>query len=148
MDPNNLNWFDNVEARPHPWPGLMWVTPMFAVPDVTKAKNFYRAAFGMVPIFELADEQGTECFVRMRYRGANFCLTKENFDGDMEAPCTTQHRSPCLMYLYVDDAEKSYETALSLGAESLFHPQLTFWQDLRARIRCPFGYIWDIAEKK
>ena len=55
MDPSNRDWFDNVEFRAHPWPGLMWLTAELAVPDVTKAKNFYRAAFGMVPIFELPD---------------------------------------------------------------------------------------------
>ncbi|WP_019218193.1 VOC family protein [Legionella tunisiensis] len=66
---SRLDWFDNVEQRPHPWPGLNWLTAMLVVPDVKKALAFYEELFGFVPIFELPDDQGELVFARLRYRG-------------------------------------------------------------------------------
>ena len=143
-----LDWFDNVEERPHPWPGLNWLTAMLVVPDVTKAINFYEEVFGIVPIFQMPDETGNILFARMRYRGSNFTLNQEgtfNFDG--KAPSTTANLSPFTFYLYVDDVDKIYSHALSKNCKSLEEPHMEFWGDKKARIADPFGYVLYIATK-
>ncbi|KTD18712.1 Glyoxalase-like domain [Legionella lansingensis] len=143
---SRLDWFDNVEERPHPWPGLNWLTAMLVVSDVKKAVNFYEEVFSIVPIFELPDENGRILFARMRYRGCNFTLTQEgafNFDG--KAPDATNTVPPFVFYIYVDDVDSVYSQALEKDCKSVEEPHSEFWGDKKARVIDPFGYIWDIA---
>ncbi|STX41385.1 Predicted enzyme related to lactoylglutathione lyase [Legionella donaldsonii] len=145
---SRLDWFDNAEQRPHPWPGLNWLTAMLVVPDVKKAVSFYEEVFGFVPIFELPDDQGELVFARLRYRGCNFTLSQEsafNFEGG--SPQTTNNIPPFIFYVYVDDVDKLYAQAIAKGCRSLAEPNVQFWGDKTARLADPFGYRWDIALK-
>lgn len=145
---SQLHWFDNVDARPHPHPGLNWLTAMLVVTDVKKALLFYEETFAIVPIFALPDESGQITFARLRYRGCNFTLNQEgafNFPG--KSPLTTNTTPPFIFYLYVDDVEEVYARSLLKGCKSLQEPHMEFWGDKTARLRDPFGYIWDIACK-
>lgn len=77
MQKKKINWFQNVEHRSHPHPGLNWLTATISVPDVAKALNFYTGIMEMVSISELEDEKSGELlFARIRYRGNNFVLNK------------------------------------------------------------------------
>lgn len=149
MQEKSMFWFDNVESRPHPWPGLIWVTAALNVPDVAKARDTYVEAFGFVPIFEAPNPESPDeiVMVRMRYRGANFVLTKEGFDYEGKAPVTSGSQSPFSFYVYFDDVDATYQQALNSGMTSLMEPEETYWGDKRARLRCPFGYVWDIAHR-
>ena len=57
MKKQNLNWFQNVEHRTHPHPGLNWLTATISVPDVARALDFYTGIMEMVSISELEDEK-------------------------------------------------------------------------------------------
>lgn len=145
----NEFWFENVELRDHPWPGLNWVTTVTMVPDVKKARDLYINTFGFVPIFDATDPACPDELVttRLRYRGSNILLVKNGFDYDGKAQALNPSLPPTLFYIYVDDVEHVYQKAIKLGMTSLQAPNVTFWGDLRGRLRCPFGYIWDIAQK-
>lgn len=145
----NQQWFDNVEFRTHAWPGLMWVTPCIQVPDVKKAQALYVEVFSFVPIFEAAGPDSDELMMtRMRYRGANFVITKEGFDYEGKAPSTNQTSSPLLFYVYVDDVDETYKMGIKAGMKSMIEPGETYWGDRRARLKDPFGYVWDIAKRE
>lgn len=147
MAPENLSWFDNVEGRPHPWPGLNWMTTAIICPNVRKAIDFYSRAMFFVPIFELPGEGGELLFARMRYRGNNFTLNKPGFDFDAEAPADSGRTPPFVFYVYVDDAQATATKMVEHGATEVFAARQEFWGDLRARLKDPFGYVWDIAQK-
>ncbi len=149
MNNSQLFWFDNVELRPHPWPGLNWVTTIIQVPDVQEARNIYVNIFKFVPIFENTEPQNPNNIgiVRLRYRGANFVLSQEGSDYEGVAPVTSKSPPPFVFYLYVDDVDEVYHHALLGGMKSVKEPDETPWGDRRARLRCPFGYIWDIAQR-
>lgn len=149
MQNKKLDWFKNVEHRTHPHPGLNWMTTTISVPNVTKAVNFYTDVMEMVAISELEDgESGELLFARIRYRGNNFVLNKENWDFEAEAPVTSGHGVPFVFYLYVDDVRTLVEAIRKdQDAKVLVEPEMQFWGDLKARIQDPFGYIWDLAEK-
>lgn len=70
------NWFDNVEDRHHPWPGLTWLTTALTTPDVRQAVDFYTGAMEMVSIAELNGDDGELLFARIRYRGITLRSTK------------------------------------------------------------------------
>jgi len=147
MSKDKLNWFTNIEARPHPWPGLNWLTTAICVADVQKAVDFYTDAMGMVAISELAGDDGELLFARMRYRGNNFVINKEQWDSDALSPATTDQQPPFIFYLYVDDANAVVDLMKQGGATVIVEAAEQFWGDLKARLKDPFGYYWDIAQK-
>lgn len=146
MNADNLNWFDNVENRPHPWPGLNWLTTAIACPDVRRAVDFYSSALSFVPIFELPGENGELLFARMRYRGNNFTINQVGWDFDAQSPAGSSQTAPFLFYLYVDDVSATAARMKACGGVEVFSPRKEMWGDLRSRLKDPFGYVWDIAQ--
>lgn len=149
LSQTNPFWFDNVELRPHPWPGLNWITTIIPVPDVRQARDFYVNVFSFVPIFDLPDPENPiqSNTTRLRYRGTNFLLVTEGLDYEGKSPASSSTISPFVFYVYVDDVEAVYKKGLQSGMKSLQEPNETFWGDWRARLSCPFGYVWDIAKR-
>ena len=149
MDKNkNVFWFDNVESRPHPWPGLVWITSIIQVADVKASKDLYVNAFEFVPIFEFEspEKPDEQAMVRLRYRGTNFVITNNDYDG--QSPAASNSKSPFVFYVYFDDAVAAFNRAVKAGMEVLQEPKETFWGDIRARVKCINGYVWDIAQRK
>jgi uncharacterized glyoxalase superfamily protein PhnB len=60
-------------------------------------------------------------------------------DAVREAPMPTS------IFLYVDDADAVYESALNAGATSLAGPADMFWGDRFARVKDAAGNVWGIA---
>ncbi|AJQ99370.1 Putative glyoxalase/bleomycin resistance protein, Dioxygenase superfamily [Enterobacteriaceae bacterium bta3-1] len=144
-----LDWFNNVENRTHPWEGmgLTWLTTALTVPDVRAAAAFYTNAMGMVAIAELEGDDGEMLFARIRYRGTNFTINKEGWDSDLHSPQTSGALTPFIFYMYVDDTVAMVDEMVKAGATVLSEPCEMFWGDLKARVKDPFGFIWDIAQK-
>jgi PhnB protein len=55
---------------------------------------------------------------------------------------------PAFLYLYVDDADTTYQLALEAGAISLEEPWDTPYGDRRGMVQDPSGNIWQIATYK
>lgn len=54
---------------------------------------------------------------------------------------------PGFLYVYVDDADETYERALHAGAESIEAPLDTPYGDRRAMVRDPSGNVFQIAHE-
>ena len=52
---------------------------------------------------------------------------------------------PAFLYVYVEDAEATYQRALDAGAESLEAVWDTPYGDRRGMVRDPWGNVWQIA---
>lgn len=144
-----LDWFSNVENRTHPWEGLglTWLTTALNVPNVRDAVDFYTGAMSMVAIAELEGDDGEILFARIRYRGTNFTINKEGWDSDLSGPQTSGSQTPFIFYMYVDDTIALVNEMVQAGATLVNEPAEMFWGDLKARVKDPFGFIWDIAQK-
>ena len=55
---------------------------------------------------------------------------------------------PAFLYMYVDDADRTYTRAIAAGAASLEQPLDTPYGDRRAMVRDPFGNVFQIAHRK
>jgi uncharacterized glyoxalase superfamily protein PhnB len=55
---------------------------------------------------------------------------------------------PAFLYVYVDDADRTYTRAIAAGAASLEQPLDTPYGDRRAMVRDPFGTVFQIAHRK
>lgn len=149
MSPRNLHWFENVETRPHPWPGLNWLTSMLYVPNCQEARLLYEQVFGFVAIFELCDDDGMPLFVRMRYRGSNFTISREGMLGyeRYKSPKTAGTISSTTLYVYVDDVEQMVSNAIQNGCKLIQPAELQFWGDKKAVVEDPYGYVWELANR-
>ena len=52
---------------------------------------------------------------------------------------------PCMLHLYVDDADATYRRALDAGATSVEPPADKFYGDRSALVSDPSGNLWSIA---
>lgn len=146
MANETMTWFDNVDPRPSPRPGLNWVTTMIYVTDVRRAAEVYSGVLGFVTIFELPGDDGALDFVRMRYRGNNITIGRDGiFDSDGSAPATTGAEPGSMFYVYVDDAVEVCRAAAQHGCTILQDPFPQFWGDLKGRFTDPFGHVWEVA---
>jgi PhnB protein len=55
---------------------------------------------------------------------------------------------PAFLYIYVDDADRTYVRAVAAGAVSLEPPLDAPYGDRRAMVRDPFGNVFQIAHRK
>ncbi len=146
MTQQNPNWFDNVESRPHPWPGLNWMTTALIFEDVSPALEFYTTALPFAPIFILPGENGVLDFARLRYRGINLTLNSTRFDPGLRPP-SADGTATFAFYLYVDDLAHTASAMEAAGAPTTIAARKETWGDMRARLIDPFGYVWDLAQK-
>ena len=55
--------------------------------------------------------------------------------------------STAFLYVYVENADKTYDMAIRSGAQSIEAPQDMPYGDRRATIRDPWGNTWQIATR-
>ncbi len=112
--------------------GYNSVTPRIAVADVVGQVAFLRSAFGASG--EVADGRPSEIVI-----------------GDsmvMVGPTIERESFPAFLYIYVDDADRTYERAVTAGAQAVEEPRDTPYGDRRAMVRDPFGNLFQIAHRR
>ena len=55
--------------------------------------------------------------------------------------------SPVVIFVYVEDADKTVEHAVAAGAKILFPLQNQFWGDRIGWVMDPAGHVWTIATR-
>ena len=55
--------------------------------------------------------------------------------------------SPVMIFVYVEDVDRTVERAVGLGAQVLLPPQNQFWGDRTAWILDPAGHVWTVATR-
>ena len=111
--------------------GYRTVTPRIAVADVARQVAFLRAAFGGVG--EVPDRRPAEILIGDSLVMVGSIVEREAF--------------PAFLYLYVDDADETYATAVEAGALTVEEPKDTPYGDRRAMVRDPFGNLYQIAHR-
>lgn len=114
-----------------PPPGFHAVTPRMVVSDAGAAVEFLRTVFGAVGDVH----PGRPAEVRI---------------GDSLVMVTSAGERglfPAFLYVYVDDADRTYQRALAAGAISLEAPLNTRYGDRRAMVRDPLGNVFQIAHR-
>jgi PhnB protein len=112
-----------------PRDGYRSVTPRIAVADVDAQVAFLREVFGASGEVEPG-------------RPAEIDLGDSRI---MVSDAAEREPFPAFLYVYVDDADRTYEQALRAGAATIEAPLDTPYGDRRAMIRDPFGNVFQIA---
>jgi uncharacterized glyoxalase superfamily protein PhnB len=112
--------------------GWRTVTPRIFTDDVRGLAGFLRAVFGATGR-ALAGRP-----MEMRI-------------GDSIVMISSDHErvaASAVLYVYVEDADKTYRKALAQGAKSVEKPFDTRFGDRRASVRDAWGNVWQIATRQ
>lgn len=125
---------------------LPWVSPYITVKDAQAALDFYQKAFGFQKKDAIKGDDGSIWHAEMRYKNQLLMLGKEGaYDKAALSPQTSKVESPISLYLYCENVDQFYWSAIAGGAKSLMAPQDMFWGDRMCKLECPDGYVWTFA---
>jgi PhnB protein len=116
--------------------GYHTVTPYLIVRDAAQLIEFLKQAFDAQDSVRMARPDGRIMHAEVRI-GDSVVMMGEPGD-------ETQLR-PCMIHLYVDDADAAYQRALQAGASSVREPANQFYGDRSAGVKDAFGNHWWIA---
>ncbi|HTK98637.1 MAG TPA: VOC family protein [Pseudomonadales bacterium] len=112
--------------------GWHTVTPRIVVSDVEQLIDFLRDTFGAAG----------------EYRASMPSEMKIGDSTIMVSGAGVRDTVTAFLYVYVDDADATYQRALEAGAQSLEEPMDLPYGDRRGMVRDPWNNIWQIATRK
>jgi len=124
-------------VRPIP-EGYHSVTPMLVVKGAGKLIDFLKMAFGAEEAFRMPTASGEISHAEIRI-GDSIVMLNDAFG---------QPPTASSLFLYVNDADAVYQSALNAGATSVTEPTDMFWGDRLAQVQDQFGNQWSIATHK
>ena len=139
-DPFGNHWYiathtasPDIGHRPS---GLRAVTPYLHPVGAPRLIEFLEAAFGATPAERHLGDDGTIQHAKVRIGGSFVEM------GEAHGPWQPM---PGTFYLYVDDADSSFQQALRAGATRVEAPADQPYGERRAAVRDPFGHVWYLA---
>jgi uncharacterized glyoxalase superfamily protein PhnB len=125
--------------------GFRSVTPMFIVKDARRAIDFYKQAFGAEELLVMPGPGGKGVMhAEIRIGDSILMLGEEH----PEQPCKsaeTAGGSPVSFYIYRENVDAAFKTAIKAGAKALMEVEEMFWGDRMGTVQDPFGYSWSLA---
>jgi len=120
------------------------VSTMLTVTDVKSAAAFYQKAFGFEKRGIMDGPNGKAIHAELTLRGTTLMLGPEIPQmGSRSAK--TLGGSPSTLYLLTENADKTVEKAIRLGATSKGPVMDMFWGDRCGTVVDPDGYTWMVA---
>jgi PhnB protein len=106
------------------------ITHLLRVNDASKLMDFLKPAFGAKEISRYNQKDGSLMHAEVKIGDSVVMISGSTSEWK---PTT------CVLYLYVDDADKRHQRALECGATSLRKPRDEFYGDRCAAVIDPFG---------
>jgi PhnB protein len=120
------------------------VSTILTVTDVKSAAAFYQKAFGFEKRGVMDGPDGKAIHAELTLRGTTLMLGPEIPQmGSRSAK--TLGGSPSTLYLLTENADKTVEKAIRLGATSKGPVMDMFWGDRCGTVVDPDGYNWMVA---
>ena len=111
--------------------GYRSVTPRIVVDDVNAQVRFLRHTFGATGSVD--PDRPAEIHI-----GDSLVMISSSNE---------RQAFPAFLYIYVDDADATFERAIEAGATIVEHPVDTPYGDRRAMVFDPFGNLFQIAHQ-
>jgi PhnB protein len=136
------------KAKVQPIPeGYHTATPYLVIRDAGKAIEFYKKAFGAQELFRMPSPDGKIMHAEIQIGSSRIMLSDEFLDMGYRSP-QALNGTPVSLFLYVEDADKTFATALTAGAKQRAALQDMFWGDRFGKVTDPFGHEWLVATRK
>jgi PhnB protein len=123
------------------------VTPYLVVSSAIEAINFYKRAFGAREITRMDGPQGKISHAELRIGDSMLMLSDEMPGSVTESPQSLGGTSVGV-FLYVEDADKTFKQATAAGAKVETPLADMFWGDRYGKLTDPFGHSWSVATHK
>lgn len=125
--------------------GYQTITPMCVFKDARQAIAFYKAAFGAVERFVMPGPDGVGVMHAEIQIGTSLVMFGEESPQESCQSAESLGASPVSFYLYVENVDAAFATALAAGAVATMPVAEMFWGDRIGTVKDPFGYSWTLA---
>lgn len=122
------------------------VIPMLVCRDVSAEINFCKTTFGAVEVGRRPGPDGNVAHALLTISGEMIIIEAEWPTLASRAP-QPDASSPVVIFVYVEDVDKTVERAVAAGATILLPVKNQFWGDRTGRIMDPSGHVWTIASR-
>ena len=128
--------------------GFSTATPTITVREAANAIEFYKKAFDAQEIFRFPGPDGkTIMHAEIKIGNSIIMLNDEMPQMNCNSPQSIGGTGSSI-FLYVNDADMTFNKAVSNGAKPLMPLSDAFWGDRFGSIQDPFGHVWSIATHK
>lgn len=122
------------------------VIPRLVCRDPAAAIEFCGRTFDAVELGRRAGPDGTVAHALMTIGPAMIMIEAEWPTLPSRAP-VPDGSSPVVIFVYVEDVDRTVERAVERGAQILVKAENQFWGDRIAWIMDPSGHVWTIATR-
>src|ERR1043165_3691011 len=116
--------------------GYHTVTPYLVVEGAARLIDFMKQAFNAEEVFRMAGKDDTVAHAEVKIGDSMIMVG----DAGAEHPAR-----PCLLCLYVEDADATYQRAIAAGATSIKEPADQFYGDRSGGVTDASGMQWWIS---
>jgi len=127
--------------------GMHTITPQLVCANAAQAIEFYAKAFGAIELFRMPGPSGKLAHAQIKIGDSVLMLTDESPECGSSGPKTLKG-TPVSLYVYVEDADKAFDRAVSAGAAVKMPLADMFWGDRWGLLEDPYGHCWHIATRK
>ena len=131
------------DVKPIP-EGYPRVTPYLYFGDAAEAIDFYVKVLGAKERMRMPGPDGGIGHAEIEVGNSIIMLADENPDMGASSPKTVGG-TPVGFYVYVEDVDSAFETAVEAGAKSTRPVENQFYGDRSGQFEDPFGYRWNVA---
>ncbi len=125
--------------------GYQRVTPHLTVRNAAAMIDFYKKAFGAVERRRTPGPDGKSIMHAELQIGDSIVFLNDEFPEMGAISPLALKGTPVTVHLYVEDADKQFQQALSAGAEVVMPLADQFWGDRYGIVKDPTGHLWSIG---
>ncbi|HEY6835802.1 MAG TPA: VOC family protein [Gaiellaceae bacterium] len=118
-----------------------------AVEDAAKAIDFYKEAFGAEETIRMPGQDGKIAHAELQIGDSKLMLS-DPFPQSSVRPPAERGGPTASVFMYVEDADATFDQATAAGAEVAMPLEDMFWGDRFGSLTDPFGHVWSIATHK
>jgi PhnB protein len=122
------------------------VTPRLFCRDPAAEMEFCRIAFDATELNRRSGPDGNVLHGLMTIGPAMIMIEAESASLTSRAP-NPDGTSPVVLYVYVEDVDKTVARAVTAGAKILFPVANQFWGDRMGWVMDPAGHVWTVATR-
>ena len=134
------------QTKPIP-PGFHTATPYLTLNDAARAIDFYKRAFGAQEVMRMDGPGGKIGHAEIKIGDSMIMLADEMPGCGSRSPQSLSGTTGGI-FLYVENADKVFNQAVSAGAQVETPLADMFWGDRYGRLKDPFGHSWSVATHK
>jgi len=121
--------------------GYHSISPSLTCKDCAHEIDFYKNVFGAVEVMRMPSPDGKISHAEMKIGDSIIFLNDEMGPAGAVTPGAPRMS----LFLYVENADKTFTRAVAAGAQIDMALEDQFWGDRYGKVTDPFGHQWGIA---